>query len=190
MDTKEKLDLIQKDIIESAQKSKTKIFIENISDIREDFSCHFQKCVDNALEEIKIKKDEFKYQRSKSVTEFINEYKKNILRFRAETTDKLFKEAKIKIKAFTKSDDYIEYMLNDLKKIKHENPIIEFSCCDTKLIEHAKTKFDYKFILSKEDFLGGFRIYLDDPKVIIDKSFEARLDIIKRDFNLFKLPIF
>ncbi len=190
MDVQQKLSGFYRIIMGEAQKKKSKIFSELIQKIENDFQRDYEKETRLAISKINNKKFGFEQDANKKIVENAADQRKKFLQLRSKLKDELFDRAQENLIEFTKSQIYFEHIEKELSSIKFDEPSIEFSSNDNELMLMMREKFPFKMFLSKENFIGGYRIYLDNSKIVIDKSFKVRLDNAKNNFNKFKLPIF
>lgn len=91
----------------------------------------------------------------------------------------VFKEVKEKIINFTKSDKYLDFLLNSTKKasevIKGANIVIQLKEDDMKFSDEIKKAMgvNCSFEIDKSNYLGGLKI--SSENMIIDDTFENRL---------------
>lgn len=188
MDVQQKLSGFYKIVTSEAQKKREEIFNQVKNDIKNNFEYNLQKSLKRAIEKVNTKKFESEQLKNKEIVEAISLSRKNILLLRAKLKNELFDEVEKKVIEFAKSHAYFEHIESELKKINYENPLIELSSEDKDLLAYLQKKFTFEFFISKENFLGGYRIYLQNSKIVIDKSFLQRLEKSKESFNEFKLP--
>ena len=105
----------------------------------------------------------------------------------------LFYGVKKELKKFVKTEEYINFIELELKKFidanNNKDIIIEFSAGDKQVAEYINKKLELEFFISEQDFIGGYKIYIGDSRIVLDKSFLSRLENIKSKFNKFKLPV-
>ena len=70
---------------------------------------------------------------------------------------------------------------------KFKNFVFEFSDKDQDLISVIANNFAFEIMISKDNFIGGYKIYANNHKILIDKTFKCRLEKLKNQFNKFKL---
>ena len=93
---------------------------------------------------------------------------------------------------FVETDDYKNQIIKELnnfdpKKYKFKDFVFEFSERDRDLISVIKNNFEFEILTSKEDFIGGYKIYANNYKILLDKTFKCRLEKLEEQFNKFKL---
>lgn len=188
MDVQQKLSGFYKIVTGEAQKKREEIFEQIRNKMKNDFEKDFEKTCRHSIEKINNKKFKYEQVKNKEIVETVSMARKNFLILRNELKNELFEQAEKKIFEFTKTQIYFEHIESELKAMNYENPVIEFSSSDNELLKQMEKKFTFKIILSNENFLGGYRIYLKNSKIVIDKSFKTRLERAKENFNKFKLP--
>lgn len=188
MDVQQKLAGFYKIITDEAMQKKTEMFNSVKDKIEKEIGETLRKTYYVALQKISSEKFELDQKINNQVVNELSTSRKKIFAKRNQLKDKLFLEVEKKLRDFTGTNEYKGFIAKELQSIDYKNPIIEFSMTDKNLTEHIQKKFAFEFFIGKEDFVGGYKIYLNNSKIVIDKSFKTRLTKFYDEFNKFKLP--
>lgn len=122
---------------------------------------------------------------NKTISDYEAEKKSALISLRSSITDKVFTEVKERIAEFTKSENYVSFLLKSaemLKKAIGENATVLMRGEDMKYAEKIKAAANCQVKEDNAIILGGLRAVNSDETVIIDDSLEHRLDKEYKDF--------
>ena len=192
MDIQTKLSKFYKMVISEENKKNLDEFAGDCNKIREQIKKYFDNLYIDMVEKISIQKLKVCDKTDKFLALKILETRKKLLLKRLDLKRMFFIELKKKIIDFVETDDYKKQILKELndfdpKNYKFKNFVFEFSERDRDLISVIKDNFEFEILLSKEDFIGGYKIYANNYKVLLDKTFKCRLEKLEEQFNKFKL---
>ncbi len=192
MDIQAKLSKFYKMVISEANKKNFDEFADDCNKIREEIKNYFDNLYIDMIERINVEKLKLCNQTDKFLALKILETKKELLLKRLDLKRMFFVELKRKIIDFVETDDYQNQILNELnnfnpKRYKFKDFIFEFSERDKNLVSVIKNNFEFEILISKEDFIGGYKIYANNYKALLDKTFQCRLEKLKEQFNKFNL---
>jgi hypothetical protein len=176
-------------INESRAKRKAAFFDirEKFNDSVDDFlKSEINKCEDG----VKKEKKKIETREIKNIIKKNNLDKKNLIIKRENLKNDLFLKIESRLKNFTNSKLYFNFVSNEINKTDKNNILkIEFNKKDSELVIKLKElfNFDFNFIFSEDEFIGGFKVYLKSPKAVIDKTFKAKLNFEKNNFNKINL---
>lgn len=189
MDIQEKLSRFYKAITDEAQKQKSEIFTDMKNKIKKNFDDAFQNFCYDAGKKISSKKLILNQCLNQTISNESDTARKNLFTLRNQLKTKLFDESEKMLRDFVLTPEYIQFMQTKLEKIDN-NSLVEISKFDENLLAFIKNNFTFKFFKSDEDFIGGVKIYLHDSKIVVDDSLLSKLENVKQNFNIFKLPNF
>lgn len=123
-----------------------------------------------------------------SVTEV--DLRNRLLQTKEDLVDSAFEKALTKLKAFAKSKDYHEYLLNlienNAKKLGQKNLVVQVNAKDQgwltqEMLDRLGKKLQCEIKLSEEteNYLGGCKIQTADSKIIYDGTLDNRLQELK-----------
>ena len=113
-----------------------------------------------------------------------------MLQTKEDLVDSAFEKALTKLKAFAKSKDYHEYLLNlienNAKKLGQKNLVVQVNAKDQgwltqEMLDRLGKKLQCEIKLSEEteNYLGGCKIQTADSKIIYDGTLDNRLQELK-----------
>ena len=192
MDIQTKLSKFYKMVVTEAENKNFSEFVHDYDKIQTEIKNYFDSLYADMIEKINIQKLKFDSQTDKFLASKIFDIRKNLLLKRLDLKDIFFAELKKKVTDFVKTDDYEKYISDKLnnfdpKKYKFENFVCEFSYKDESLISRIKNNFEFEFLFSKADFIGGYKIYANNHKILIDETFDGKIGKLENQFNKFKL---
>ncbi len=187
-----KLSKFYKMAISEANKKHLDEFADDCSKIWEEVKNYLDDLYVDIIKKIDVQKLKLCKQTDKFLALKILETKKKLLLKRLDLRRMFFVELKKKIIDFVETDDYKNHILKELNNFDPENYkfkdfVFEFSERDKNLISVIKNNFEFEILISKEDFIGGYKIYANNYKVLLDKTFKRRLEKLEEQFNKFKL---
>lgn len=129
-----------------------------------------------------IKKVSGKYLKEASKLEL--DAKKEVLKHREELTDKVFAAVSEKIVGYRKSADYVVHIKKLIADCSPEaGDTVYLSPDDTKLTDVLKKDFpDVLFETDEHIKLGGASVFSKKGGTIADKTFDAAVSELRRDF--------
>ncbi len=131
-----------------------------------------------------IKKINSKYKNLISLA--VLNSKKELLLKRKELTDGLFQKIEKMLVEFTKSDEYIEFLLKNIdEKYKNNDIVIRLSQRDYKLKEILSEKegFEkFEFILDESIKIGGVKISFKGKNIVENKTLDLMFEDKKLEF--------
>lgn len=122
--------------------------------------------------------------KSRIITEYAfkeQELRKSIFLRRQEIVNEIKTEVKNKLISFHSSQDYISYLknsLNEIVKLFDDNTVtIYLSAQDNdKKDIFNKILANVEFIEDKKITIGGFKAYSKELKILVDETFDTKLD--------------
>jgi len=129
-----------------------------------------------------IKKVSGKYLKEASKLEL--DAKKEVLKHREELTDKVFAAVSEKVAGYRKSADYVVHIKKLIADCSPEaGDTVYLSPDDTKLTDVLKKDFpDVLFETDEHIKLGGASVFSKKGGTIADKTFDAAVSELRRDF--------
>ena len=197
MDLQAKLSGFYKTILREAESKNLNDFIDDCENIKLEIKKFFDELYRKDMEKINSEAIKLSNENNKIMSLKLFDARKKFLSERQNIKNCFFDELENKIRDFTKTSYYAEYMILgiknfDKKKYKFDDFIFEFAYSDKDLLDDIKNSFviNYHYIFSNEDFIGGYRVYMNNKKIRVDKTLMKKLSDFKSEFNEFKLPNF
>ena len=105
----------------------------------------------------------------------------------AEVKEALFGEVSTKIRDFMSTSEYETYLCQKIKEAQDfaENDEIHIflSSTDRERLDALIQKTGISLQVSGEDFIGGIRAEIPHKNILIDNSFAANLDAMRKEFK-------
>ena len=104
-----------------------------------------------------------------------------------ELKETLFAEVKDRVRQFTASSDYPDYLCRLIREARDfaedDKLLIFLSAGDKELSDALTAKTGCPLQVSSEDFLGGIRAEIPAKNILIDNSFTTNLTAMHREFK-------
>lgn len=104
-----------------------------------------------------------------------------------ELKDKLFSEVIDKLDAYKKTDDYIALLklqVEDILRIARGQEVhIYLDVDDAPLLDCLTSEKNISFMIAKSSFLGGTKAVIPSRRILIDHSFQTKLEEMKKEFT-------
>jgi V/A-type H+/Na+-transporting ATPase subunit E len=156
---------------------------ETLREAKEQADQEYQSILNQANSRIETEK-----RKIASVTEV--EMRNRLLQAKEDLVDAAFEKALTKLKAFVKTKDYQDYLLNSIEnnaqKIGQKSLVVQVNAKDKgwltqDMLDRLSKKLKCKIKLSNEteNYLGGCKIQTADSKIIYDGTLDNRLQEFK-----------
>ena len=102
--------------------------------------------------------------------------------------NQLFTEVLEMIAAFRKTPEYVEVLKNQIQKARTEvsdteDMTIYIDPEDSAYLEQLSAETDTRLTVSSYSFIGGTRAVIPSKNILIDESFQSRLEEVRDHFN-------
>lgn len=127
-------------------------------------------------------------EKNEMLSRIMMDNKTRQLQKRNELIEAMFDEAKNKLKAFAKSDAYMDHMMELIENAKSmlgsDDVIIFINDSDKEIVEKLanRTGLSVRLESKKVDFIGGCKILCQANNMIVDYTFLRKLDDQREDF--------
>jgi V/A-type H+-transporting ATPase subunit E len=190
MSSKHGISAIANEVIGDVQKEAVALITEaentakeTLKAAKEQADQNYQTVLNQANAKIEAEK-----RKIASVTEV--EMRNRLLQSKEDLVDLAFEKALTKLKAFAKSKDYHEYLLNlienNAQKMGQKNLVVQVNAKDQgwltqDMLDRLGKKLQCEIKLSEatENYLGGCKIQTADSKIIYDGTLDNRLQELK-----------
>lgn len=155
---------------------------------------HAQQEIENKKKELENSRKEAIERRTElaknigeeQVTKIKNDTRVKMLEKEQLLLDDLLGKVAVKLKDFTKTDEYVEFEKNNFKEVLSE---LSEGTYKVYLLENDRIKsffenvegYEFKFNTLNESYVGGFIIKDEDENYSIDMSMKSRIDDIRYD---------
>lgn len=141
----------------------------------------------NAEADIKAETGHIRREVNKALSAELITLKRDWSRKQEELKESLFTEVRAKVDQFITTPAYDEYLCHRItaaKDFAEEDEIqIFLSSSDADKLNALEQKTGVPLQVSDEDFLGGIRAEISHKNILIDNSFSANLDSLRREFK-------
>jgi V/A-type H+/Na+-transporting ATPase subunit E len=190
MSNKHSISAIANEVIDDVQKEAIAMIIEaenlakkTLKEAKNQADQEYQSILNQTNLKIEAEK-----RKIASVTEI--EMRNRLLQAEEVLVDSAFEKALTKLKAFVKTKDYQDYLLNSIetnaRKIGQKNLVVQVNVKDKgwltqNMLDRLGKKLKCEIELSDEteNYLGGYKIQTNDSKIVYDGSLDNRLQEFK-----------
>ena len=180
MTTDEKLQHFTSVIMENTQAECEKSFEEYKRKMDQYFEEHKAESVKNKELERGIEEDRIRRKASKDFTMNQLHIRRKINHKQVELKGKLLKEVKELLDDFYKTDDYKKLLIKKIEEAKKvargEDIDIYIDAKDESLLSELEKATGEQLIMDGQSFGGGIIAKIPKKNILIDNSFEAKLD--------------
>lgn len=187
MKTEEKLNEFKRLAVSEAENIRVKNLKHINIKIKEEASKGIKEA--EALSKLKIDEEFHKSSqaRNKELLEAKNLCKRKLIDLRKEYENNIFEHVERKLHEFTKTEQYVPYLISSIKKVLKGGMDIYFVKQDMMHTKIIKEELNINILESDEDFIGGFKAIMPNKNMVIDNSFKSRLLEERERFNAFKI---
>lgn len=174
------------------------ITVQDASAVKESMVSEYQKSLDLMFEEHKatalresenqIKGETERAKREANIELVKNQlhFKRKISRKQSALTEQIFKEVTSLLKDFMETEAYTDLLLSQIKKAKdfagNQYMIIYIDPNDADKAEDLQQRTGVTLKVSGYSFLGGIRTVIPYKNILIDDSFEKKIETAKENF--------
>lgn len=187
MTTEEKLQHFLDFCMEDARSRSTKMLDEYTAALEQTFAEHKEDAKRRLEEQVVLESERIEREINKRLSLEQIGIKRELGKKQDELKDMLFVELKDKLAEFTETEDYIKLLERQIKEAKElagtEPVTIYIDPADGDKINHLAFDSSADIQISQYSFLGGIRAVIPSRHILIDNSFETKLEEAKRDFR-------
>lgn len=138
--------------------------------------------------EIKAETERIVHENNKRFSEEQIEIKRTLSQRQKELKDKLFVELKDMLARFSETPAYHKLLVRELKEAlayaRGEEIILYVDPSDAERVMSLEVEVGAPITVSSYSFLGGTRAVLPKRNILIDNSFETKVNELKEEFQL------
>lgn len=188
MTTEDKLQHFLNFCIEDARNRSNKMLDEYTAALEQTLEEHQADARRRAEHEVSLESDKIERDANKRLSlEQIN-IKRELGQKQDELKDKLFVELRNELALFMSTADYISLLENQIRKAMEfsdgSHMIIYIDPADEQLMNQLALRTGAALELSEYSFLGGTRALIPSRHILIDNSFQTKLQEAKQEFRL------
>ena len=188
MTTEEKLENFYNHSIESAKNEAERIVTEYQSALDQQFAEHQKRKKEQTEEELAAEKENLKRENNKALSAEQLQIKRSLSAKSLEIEKKIFAEVEEKLKAFQKTQEYVEYLREkiqkDLEFAKGGQILFYLDASDEGIREQVEQAAGVKIQISREKIIGGLLAAIEEKNILIDDSFRSMLAEERESFRL------
>ena len=183
----EKLQHFYEVSLEEAREDAAQAIQEHKKLLSEKLEEHRQLSRQNAEAEVKAETEHVRREVNKALSAEQITLKRDWSKKQEELKEALFGEVSTKIRDFMSTSEYETYLCRKIKEAQDfaENDEIHIflSSTDRERLNALIQKTGISLQVSKEDFIGGIRAEIPHKNILIDNSFAANLDAMRKEFK-------
>lgn len=183
----EKLQHFYEVSLEEAREDAAQAIQEHKKLLSEQLEEHRQLSRQNAEAEVKAETEHVRREVNKALSAEQITLKRDWSKKQEELKEALFGEVSTKIRDFMSTSEYETYLCRKIKEAQDfaENDEIHIflSGTDRERLDALIQKTGISLQVSEEDFIGGIRAEIPHKNILIDNSFAANLDAMRKEFK-------
>lgn len=183
----EKLQHFYEVSLEEAREDAAQAIQEHKRLLSEKLEEHRQLSRQNAEAEVKAETEHVRREVNKALSAEQITLKRDWSKKQEELKEALFGEVSTKIRDFMSTSEYETYLCRKIKEAQDfaENDEIHIflSSTDRERLDALIQKTGISLQVSEEDFIGGIRAEIPHKNILIDNSFAANLDAMRKEFK-------
>ena len=183
----EKLQHFYEVSLEEAREDAAQAIQEHKKLLSEKLEEHRQLSRQNAEAEIKAETEHVRREVNKALSAEQITLKRDWSKKQEELKEALFGEVSTKIRDFMSTPEYETYLCRKIKEAldfaENDEIHIFLSSTDRERLDALIRKTDISLQVSGEDFIGGIRAEIPHKNILIDNSFAANLDAMRKEFK-------
>lgn len=174
------------------------ITVRDVSSIGDSMVSDYQKSLDDLFNEhkeaalrqsehqIQVEREHLRKEANTELTRQQLHIKRKISRKYAALKEQLFEEVKTQIDAFMKTEEYASLLIKQILQSKelagNQYIIIYIDPKDADKLELLQKRTGMQLKVSEYSFIGGIRTVIPYKNILIDDSFEKKLEAAKEKF--------
>lgn len=165
--------------------------VESIEEYKKGLEIVFENHKEDAKRkqalQIKLNEENLKKEKNTELSKQQLEIKKELGKKQEELKSLLFHEVENKLEEYMSTPEYDKYLIRHIKEAKafagDEKIQIYIDPADSEKQIALEAATGVQISLSEYGFHGGMRAVIRSKKILIDQSFETRLNEVKNDFS-------
>lgn len=180
MEMREKMNLFYESAIEVANQQSVEIMREHTATMERLFAEYKKHKQDEIEMRYQIEERKLKREQNRRISEAQTEHKRLLSQHQQEKREALFAVVSRKLSEFRESGEYQHYLEIKIKQAKcfaaESEAEIYLSRQDADKKQALEEKTGCSLLVSEQDFGGGIRAVIRRRNVLIDESFETKLE--------------
>lgn len=186
MTTEEKLKHFLDVTVENANVKSVETIEEYKKGLQKVFESHKEDALRKQQLQIKLSEENLRKEKNTEVSKQQMEIKKELGKKQEELKSLLFHEVENKLEEYMSTKEYRKYLIDHIKEAKEfaqgEEIQIYIDPADEEALESLEMATGTQISVSEYSFRGGMRAVIRSKNILIDQSFETRLNEAKDGF--------
>lgn len=186
MTTEEKLKHFLDVTVENANVKSVETIEEYKKGLQKVFESHKEDALRKQQLQIKLSEENLRKEKNTEVSKQQMEIKKELGKKQEELKSLLFHEVENKLEEYMSTKEYRKYLIDHIKEAKEfaqgEEIQIYIDSADEEALESLEMATGTQISVSEYSFRGGMRAVIRSKNILIDQSFETRLNEAKDGF--------
>lgn len=187
MTTEEKLQHFLDFCMEDARSHSTKMLDEYTAALEQTFAEHKEEVIRRSKQQVALESERIEREINKKLSLEQIGIKRELGKKQDELKDMLFVELKDKLAKFLESQDYVKLLESQIKAAKElagaEPVTIYIDPVDEDKVNRLSLHSSADIRISEYSFMGGTRAVIPSRHILIDNSFETKLEEAKGSFR-------
>ena len=187
MTIEEKLKHFQDICMEDARERSNKMLDEYMTALEKTFEEHKADAKKNADLEVKLETEKLERETNKRLSIEQLDLRREAGRRQDELKDKLFVELKDKLANFMETEEYEKFLEDQVKAVKElagdEAFVVYMDPSDGEKARRVSLYMGVAIRISDYSFLGGIRAVIPGRHILVDNSFQTRLEEARHNFK-------
>ena len=179
MTIEEKMDHFRSLSLESASSKSAESLSSYKQSLDDDLELHKETASQLAEESKKALMNQVRANSKKKLSSEQMKIKKELTQKQSAIKIEVFDRVREKLLEYRKTNDYLVYLENKIKKIMSEYSDVDITIYidpnDSSLLDELKSKTGGNIEIYNKEFLGGTRTIVPEKNILIDNSFKTRL---------------
>ncbi|MDR1537918.1 MAG: hypothetical protein LBU32_07965 [Clostridiales bacterium] len=186
MKIKEKLAFFSKMAAQEAEQQRKAILTDIEGQMNEAVAEITMEAEKQAAKRIQSESFKIAQMKNKEVIRAATQAKRSVVDLRASLIDDLFNNALARVKAYTLTPEYRERISEEIKELALKRQNFKVLLMERDADFHSDFSSCSDFEAVKEDFIGGFKLLLEDRNALEDHTYLTRLIEARAEFNELK----
>ncbi len=187
LNTEEKLQNLLNSSLQSTKSEIAHTLSAYIRTLDEEYSDHCQKARVRAEHEVELESERLTREGNRSLAEEQLHLRRRIRREEEDLTARLFEEVEDRLEAYMATPAYKELLLSQIQSaaaFAGGRPVqIFLDPADEELLGELTEASGLPLLLADHSFHGGTRALIPERHILIDNSFESRLEEVRAGFS-------
>lgn len=187
MTIEEKLKHFQDICMEDARDRSARMLDDYMKALEKTFEEHKQEAEKNANLQVKMETEKLKRETNKRLSIEQLDLRREAGRRQDELKDKLFVELRDYLANFMETEDYDKFLERQVKSVKEfagdEEFVVYMDPSDGERARRISLYLGVAIRISEYSFLGGIRAVIPGRHILIDNSFQTRLEEARHGFK-------